>query len=222
MMLDLFLIIFIGFSAIVGYKKGLVLMLFNLLGTFVAGAIAYFFHGQFKTIIINQFHLDEKIFTKISEKLASAGESSVLSKNVAGQGYDISNLPLPKNVKESIDSFVADKSAEAVESTAHVLTDFIMNLVGFVGLFVLAIIVIKIIGFLLDHFAKLPIINKFNQLGGMLFSVLAMLVIISVAFVLMMTFVPVNDFNFLESQIKSSMAAKYFIEYNPFMYFLAK
>ncbi len=221
MILDIALVIIILLSILIGYKKGFIRMLASFIGKFVALTIAYFYYASFKELLVKFTGLDKFVLEKIKLSLANLGGHAAEA-SVAGSDIDaVSKMPLPDVLKEKLVSYLTDSANQIGQSVASGLTDFLMNIIAFILLFILVAILISIIVKVLDLVAKLPVLNAFNKVGGILFSLITTYIMLTIAFLLITSFVSMDSASSLNSMIESSVVAKNLIVYNPILIGLA-
>ncbi len=218
MIVDIVLVIILVLAAFIGYKKGLIQMLISFVGTMLAVLIAYFLGSTTKEFLIKHFALDKTINESVILKLQNISTNAAATENLQSNGYDIGGIPLPDVLKSALNDFVAEKTTAVINSTASILTGFIMTAIAFALTFLIALIIIKIISKIIDGVTSLPVIKQFNRLGGMIFSVLGVLIVLNVVFVLMMSFMSLDKFSSIDNMLKASYVGRYLlIKYNPIL-----
>ncbi len=221
MILDIILVIVILLSILIGYKKGFIRMLASFIGKFVALTIAYFYYAPFKDLLVKFTGLDDLVFEKIKLSLTNLGGHAAEA-SVAGSDIDaVSKMALPDILKEKLVNYLTDTANQIGQSVASGLTDFVMNIIAFILLFILVAILISIIVKVLDLVAKLPVLNTFNKLGGIIFSLITTYILLTIAFLLITSFMSMDSASSLNTMIANSVVAKNLIVYNPILIGLA-
>ena len=170
-----------------GYKKGLVKTLFGLFTVFLSLAIAAsfaksagglirqttFYENMYENVeqYIEEYeHKNEDSFLlagfdKNTEKSAIPDALSKYGVSVADllgkhQAKNQEDLRDDENIQNNRSKSLAQKAADSV------MTAF-SNAVGFVCVFVLSLVALKLVRFLLDALMHLPLLNWVNKLGGL-------------------------------------------------------
>ncbi len=225
MVLDLILLIILVLNVFLGYKRGLVKMLSQFIGKFVALILATSFYKPFKTLLINLTGIDEFVYEKVKQSLSSLGQhvtQNAISGNLqATEANAISQMQIPDTIKSKITEYLTASSDKVAKSASLSLSDFIMTLISVFLLFLIIIIIIAIISHALDLVAKLPVLNSFNKLGGVILSLLTSYIMLTIAFLLLTSFISMDTSSSLGLMIQESTLAKAMIQYNPILIILA-
>lgn len=156
----------------IGFKKGLVKMVFSLASTIAALLIAVIFSPIVSGIMKNSegvvSFIDEKVGAIInfsSEEAADAGESE--------QETLIEALPLPESIKQSLlennteENYVSMQVEEFEEYVCRQITNVIINSIAFVITLVIAIVALWFVCNALNIIAKLPLLRQLNTTAGL-------------------------------------------------------
>lgn len=220
-MVDIILLVIIFFAILEGYKKGLINMLISFVGTIFAAIIAYLFGGVFKVMLVDTFYIDKVIFEKVVNNLKHVAASIPSTGTFEESGYNIASLPIPDSVRDTINTYLANRTAAVMNTTAQTLTNLLVSVISYAILFFLAVIVIKILAKVLNVVVELPVLKQFNKLGGIVFSVLGALLVLNVLFLFLVSFLSLNKFEALDQLMNSSYLCKYLlIKYNPILMLL--
>ncbi len=220
MVVDVILIAIFLLAALVGYMRGLIKMLADFLGTFVAGVLAYSFLGPFKSLLIKFTDIDEFVHEKVVEKLQEFGANAV---NGGVSGSDLAaveQMQLPNSVRDKLTEFLSDTTTGMAQNVSDKITDLIISVFSMAILFIILLLLIKVIVAALDLVSKLPVLNSLNRFGGVAFSLLSVYLIMTVVFMLFGTF---NSIDAVSNNhfIEESVVAGFLIEYNPIFIMLA-
>lgn len=165
-MLIVVAVILLG-SILTGYKKGLVKMVFAV-GAMIASIVLVIILAPTMTEILkNNTTIYDKIESQVLEKLQKKSEDSLSIENLL-QVYK-----LPEDISKKLLS-KADQSEVITQSVggtytyaAQLITEQIIKIIAYILTFLIVNIVIWIVGFALDLFAKLPGISGMNRVAGM-------------------------------------------------------
>lgn len=156
-LIDIIIILFILASTYLGYKKGLIALGIQLLAFILSIVITLILYRPIGGIIINTTQLDEKLHETIQ-----ANAESIISEESDN-----------KITNELIESAKKDMLPEVTRTLAVNIIYGITMIV----LFIISRICLILIKSLADAVSKLPIINQFNKLGGILYGLLRGLVV---------------------------------------------
>ncbi len=221
MILDLILLIVIIFSIFTGYRKGFIVMLASFIGKFVALSISYFYYEPFKKFLVDFTGIDSFVSDKIKISLSNLGGHAAQSTVASSDLTAVSKMPLPDSIKEKLMGYLTESASTLGRSVASSLTDFIMTIIAFFLLFLFIILFISILVRAMNLIAKLPVLNTFNKLGGIIFSLITTYILLTIAFLIITSFVSMEISSSLNEMIKHSVLAKRLLAYNPILLALA-
>lgn len=198
----LVVIAILAIGAFLGGKAGLVKAVFSLAST-IAVIILTTLLSPLVTGILQE---NATITGTITEKLDEMINLEFMEEGMENENDPLSyveNLSLPESIKEILteaiesvledrqeeaESFVGDK-LEALESyICEVLSDMIINAIGFVITLVVVAAGVALLCFLLDVLSKLPVIHQLNTLAGAAFGALEGLMIVWIFFIILTMF----------------------------------
>lgn len=173
-------IILIGGGAFFGWRAGFIKTVFSLISTIVVLILTMIF----SPVVTNVLKSSELVTNTISNSLASvidlSGALDVLEEEIQPELF-IEDLKLPESMKEKLiqalpgvfsrnvefsDGNKEEKLAIIENYICTLLTETILNAVGFFITFIIASIGIAILCFTLDIISKLPVLHQINILAG--------------------------------------------------------
>lgn len=150
-----------------GYKKGLVKMVFAV-GAMIASIVLVIILAPTMTKILqNNTTIYDKVENQVLEQLHKKSEDSISIENLL-QVYK-----LPEDISKKLlgTTGEGEVSTQSVGGTyiyaAQLITEQIIKIIAYILTFLIVNIVIWIVGFALDLFAKLPGISGINRIAGM-------------------------------------------------------
>ena len=155
-----------------GKMNGLVKVVCQFLTYIGAFICARLFSGTLGEWINNQF-LYNTVYSKIENALSSIDMTDNINamKDAATEKFSYVIRLFNIDLNSIADGAVAKQESviEGItEGVASSVSLGIANVLAFVLIFVIAFIVLKIVSRLLDSVARLPILNTFNKLGGIM------------------------------------------------------
>lgn len=156
---------------LLGWKKGLIKMVFSLAST----VIALLFAAIFSPVVADLMKSNEGIVSFFDEKVGAivdfSGEDA--EENTGVQENLIEELPLPETIKDSLkENNTLEKYADMdvagfEEYVCRQITNVILNALAFVITLAVAIIALWILCHALNILAKLPLLKQINQMTGL-------------------------------------------------------
>lgn len=161
-------IAFLILSAIWGYHKGFVKIAYSLASTLVALALVAVLAPHVQTLIIEKTPFYDKTVeictTRIQEKMNQAAEEA--GNNVVDV---LKEAGLPEGVLNVIDKIEIQESGDstAAQQAGEKVAQWVVLIISIVVTYVVAMIVIKVLGGILNIATKLPIIKGANKWLGL-------------------------------------------------------
>ena len=160
--IDVVIIGIILLCLIFGYKKGLIGVAFSVVSFFLAVIIALVLFVPVSSFVINNTEFDENIKNAIvtnfnSEENDENGESNFISTYIAEQ--------------------IDEAKGQTLEVVSTEFSVICIKGIVFIALFIVAKFALFFVKALANLIAKLPVLNQFNKLGGIVFGLLKGLVI---------------------------------------------
>lgn len=193
--LDIILLLFFSMFVFIGYRKGLVKVIFGLVAIVVSLIITIILYKPITNLIIENTQIDENIAATIEEKLSVDEDPK---KEESNQFLD-----------KYINSTKQDLENGIVKSSAEIISVNIVGIIVWLVLFIAIRIAVTIIGILTNTLAELPIIKQFNKAGGLLYGVLEGILIIYVLLAIVFFIVTANNNVQIIDTINSSIITKF-------------
>ncbi len=165
-------------GAFLGFRAGLIKTVFSLISTIVVIIVTMIF----SPVVTNLLKSNDSITSTIQNGLNSVIDLSdvleVLEKDINLKAF-IDELKLPDSIKEnltntlpsvfsedSLNSYTEEKLEEIETYICSLLTETILNAVGFFVTFLIASIGVAVLCFTLDIISRLPVLHQINILAG--------------------------------------------------------
>lgn len=189
----------IGVGAFLGWRAGFVKAVFSLVSTIAVIVLTLLL----SPIVTGMLKSNETITGTIQEKLDLIINLEINTEEVADKtdpASFVDSLSLPESIKDVIkeaienvlvekkeeaDAFVGDQIGALEEYICEVLTNMIINAVGFVATFAVVAIGMAVLCFLLDVISKLPVLHQINTLAGVAFGALEGLMVLWILFLIL-------------------------------------
>lgn len=199
--IDIIFICILALSIYLGYKKGLVKVIFNVFAFLIAIILTVILYRPITNVVINNTELDEKIVNVIIEKgtveVENSSENKTIDKYV-------------ENTKKNIQN-------DVVNTTAKSLSENLVGIIVMVSLFIILRIVLIVIAFFANSLAELPIVKQFNKVGGTIYGVLEGIIIVLAVLAIVYFISSITKDSNIVSVINTSIITKYVYYNNPIL-----
>lgn len=224
----LVVIAILAVGAFLGGRAGLVKAVFSLAST-IAVIILTTLLSPIVTGILQE---NETITGTITGKLDEIINLEFMAEGMENENDPMSyveNLSLPESIKEILieaienvlterqeeaESFVGDKLGALEDYICEVLSDMIINAIGFVITLIVVAAGVALLCFLLDVLSKLPVIHQLNTLAGAAFGALEGLMIVWIFFIILTMFASTEFGQHVFAMISESKLLGYLYDNN--------
>lgn len=204
MVLDIIIIVLVIGAVILGNKKGFIKIASGLVTFLIAFVIAYIFANNVADYIRYDTGVGNKIEQSISTSISSA--------------LDKENKEDKKEETSKLSEMFGDKINEIVESnkdnTSVVITNYAFTGIGFVATFVVVKLVLIVATIMLDGVFNLPVLKSFNKLGGIIASVILLLLKIWIVLAIIHFVSPMEFMQGIVKAIDSSVITSMLYDHN--------
>ena len=201
--LDVVLVAFVILNLVMGYKKGLIGVIFNICAFLIAIIVTLILFKPVSTYIIDNTSLDDNIKNVILSNNVQSLDSN--EENATGiQQY------IEKNVKD-IQNKTKDQVMEVVATT---ISQRAVEIITAILIFIVTRIVVTLLKFLLEGLANLPIVKQFNQVGGIAYGALKSILIIYIVLTILFVVVSINSNGIVAEMIDTSYITKILYDNN--------
>lgn len=204
---DLFVFVFLLFEFFVGINRGAILFIFDILGIFLGFLLANLLTPFFSSFLINNFHLERTISEKILSFIVIPDNLGNVPASVDSVSKAISQIKLPKLLENFILSNGVYSSLNVKEFISLKLSQYIVNVISFVAIFVAILLLVRVIGLVIRNLLRVSPFLKWIDviLGGVVrvavtFAVVSILIHM-IGFVF--AFLDLTKSSFFEMLVKS-------------------
>lgn len=200
--LDLFVIAILVLSIIMGYKKGLIGVVYSLCAFLVAIVVTWILYTPITKIVIDNTQFDENIKNFIIEKGAIDDKDKEKNENEEKNTID-------KYIQQYVKTPVTNSANSAIEETANVVSQKVVAIGVAIGLFLIVRIALILLKFIAEGLANLPIIKQFNRAGGTLYGFIRGAFIVYLVLAILFFIMSVNSAGVVANAINTSIISKY-------------
>lgn len=195
MVVDIIIVAILALSIFLGYKKGLIELGIKAVAVIIAIVGTLILYRPITNIIVDTTNLDENLQQTIMEK-----SGSIVGDGITGNA-----------VEEGI---VSEIQNQMLPEAAHELSLNIIRAGVMIVLYIVIKIALRFVTALANLIAKLPILDQFNKLGGIVYGAIRGLLIIYVALLIIQFVGEVNPGNRVNEEIDKSFIGKEMYERN--------
>ncbi len=208
---DLILFFILVGNAILGYKRGLVRVIFNICSSLIAIVLVLILYVPITNYIINKTQISQKLENVFEQKIAVLfEEDSIETAEQLQQNSSMSSIfKIFADVEEG--SLIEETTDNITKYLSTQISHKILSVLVFFGLFVGIRLVLFVLRNYVELIANLPVIKLFNQSGGMIYGVIkGFLVIYIVLAVLSLLLPSIQDTIVITAIQKAPIGSKMF------------
>ena len=202
--LDIVVVAILALNIILGYKKGLINVVFNIVAFLLAIIITFVLYKPVSNIIIQNTNIHENIKEMILKR----------SQGTEPKEENIESNDINKYIENSINNMTNEAKTAATEVVAENFATKAVQVITGIVLFILTRAILILLRFVTQTIAKLPIIKQFNTLGGIIYGIIKGLIIIYVLLTIMYLIVSIKGNGNIALAIDSSCITKFLYDNN--------
>lgn len=208
---DIAVIAILALSIFLGYKQGLIGVIFKIVAFIIAILITLILYKPVANLIIQNTTWDDKIEATIYEKLSGTNieERQKLEKEQTELPGMVVNY-----INDGIETTVKQAKDNVAEMVAKNLTTSIIQIITMLVIFTVTRLLLLFAKVLLEALSELPIVKQFNEIGGLLYGILRGLVILYAILALASVILPMVGQTTILEQIDHTLITKFLYNYN--------
>ena len=200
---DIILVAIIALNVFICYRKGLVKLAVGLIAVIVAIIVSVVLYKPVSNIIIENTEIDENIENTIIENFSAETD-----------GEEDTDNGFMKYMEKYVNDSINKTRNQIVLEASNVIATKVINICVFLGIFIIARIVLILLTFIEDIIMSLPILKQFNKAGGIIYGLIKALLIIYVILAIIFFIIYVSGNTTLSNAISSSYITKFFYNNN--------
>ena len=213
--IDLAVLVLVALCALAGYRRGLIRTVYRLVSFFIALFLANRLYAPVARMLRGT-----ALFSSIQDSVSTGLnlERFVGEHTAARQAEIIDSLQLPEMLRELLHSFNTPNMYELLqvstvdEYISGFFANMVINAIAIVSVFVLVLLALSIAGVALDIVGKLPVINTFNNLGGLIVGIGLGAVLAWVSIVVMTLIFSTGSNPEMYDLMRGSLAARWVLD----------
>lgn len=204
LIIDIVIIAILALCIIMGYKKGLINVIFNIFAFLLAIIITLILYKPVSNIIIKNTDIQEKIETAIIEN----------TKGEENKEEEKAENGIQKYIENTMKNAEEDAKSKAIEVVAKNVSTKCIEIITALILFVITRIILVVLKFLTETLANLPIVKQCNEIGGLLYGIIKGLLIIYVILTIMFFIISLKPEGMTANLIETSYITKFLYNNN--------
>ena len=200
---DIILVAIIALNVFICYRKGLVKLAVGLIAVIVAIIVSVVLYKPVSNIIIENTEIDENIEHTLIENFSAETD-----------GEEDTDNGFMKYMEKYVNDSINKTRNQIVLEASNVIATKVINICVFLGIFIIARIVLILLTFIADIIMSLPILKQFNKAGGIIYGLIKALLIIYVILAIIFFIIYVSGNTTLSNAISSSYITKFFYNNN--------
>ncbi len=202
--IDLIIVSILALSIYMGYRKGLVNMIFKIMTFFLSLIISFVIYIPVTNFIIDNTKIDDNISTFIADTFIDEEKENV----------DTEKLNTSKVVEKYITSYTDEIKNEGIQNVAKELSIIIVKVGVFLIIFAVARALLFFVKIFANIFTALPFIKECNKTGGFVYGIIRGFIIVWSILALISILIPVMNLNIIAEGIEKSLITKILYDYN--------
>lgn len=218
---DIIVLLIILIFGFVGYKRGFVKTAFGMASFFVAIILAFCLYKAVAYTLAERTGIDEWIYNAIAGKASQEDNIETNDEpesNNDNQSIEEAIKNLPENMKEQLGLDEMKDQTKAI--VAEKVTEVALNIISFVGIYVVVRITLAIVCFVLDKLMLLPVLKQVNEIMGLIIGVVQGLLGTCVVLAIITFLTSVCSMDVIIACINNSVIARFLYENNFIIYLL--
>lgn len=205
-LIDIILIAIIILNVAIGYKKGLINVIFSICAFLIAILVTLILYKPVSNLIINNTDIDDKI----KEVIINNNQVNENNNNEAQE----EKTELQKYVESKVSGMEDVAKSEAIQIVADTVSKIAIEILTAILLFIITRVLVIILKFFSEGLSKIPIIKQCNQAGGIVYGLLKAIIIIYLLLTILFLVVSINGNGTISKAIEDSTITKVLYENN--------
>jgi len=221
--LDFFIIGILIINIGMGWFKGLIRSVVNLISIVAGFVCAKMYHMEMYRELNSRFNLLDKLKSGIADTFSHVEMPELADAKLMTTDQLTGQLPESEVVSSLIENFIKSDQFESVihssvdnfsQAFSTWLSDKLLIIVSMFTIFVLVYLGIRIIGYVLNSLFQLPVLKGVNKLSGLLFGLAKGMFFSMLLVIFVVLLGPIMTNLELVETLENSQVAIYFYKYN--------
>lgn len=203
---DIILFFIIAGNAVLGYRRGLVRVIFSLCSSIIALILVFILYKPVTNFIINK--------TNVSQKLENVIEKNVkyLFEKNGVESDNVEDLKENDNMYKILGVFIGEELGDQIQETKNSVINYvsteishkIVKTLTFFILFAVIRLLLYVFRSYMEMLASIPIVRIFNGTGGMLYGIIRGFFLIYAVFAILTIIMPIISETIIITSIQNA------------------
>ena len=194
-LVDLIIIGIMALCIFLGYKRGLIGVVFKMLSFVLAIIISFVLYIPVSNFVIHNTKIDDSIKNAIVEKF---------SQEENRENREIKENSMPEVITDYIEKTTTDAKNASIEIVAENISVTLVKLMVAILLFIVVQIILIFVKLFTNIIEKLPVIKQFNEVGGVVYGILEGIIIIFIVLAIISIISPIVNTSVILEAINNS------------------
>ena len=202
--LDIIIVGIIAINIYLCYKKGLVNLAVGLIAVVAAIILSVILYKPVTNLVMEKTQFDESIENMIIEKFSVD----------VPEGTEVRYTGILSYLETEMGNAINQTQNEIVYQTAGAMSEKVINLIVFIGIFIVVRVILFVLTFVADAITSLPILKQLDDIGGIVYGLIKSLLIIYAILAVVNLIVTITASVTISDLISSSYITKFFYDNN--------
>jgi uncharacterized membrane protein required for colicin V production len=222
-LVDIAIIIFVGFQMFQGFRRGFIKTLFDTIGIIAAFFLSKMFYFYAENFLLNNTKLYVKTYDFIATH--SEGFKEILkgnSNDIVTSFREALHLPIElQTILSNIFNYSTSASVDAYKLFIDSITMMLIRSLSFIITFLIFYVILIVLSNVINTLFKLPGLNIANRMFGALGGAVKSLIVLYIIFALCSPVIGFTQNNKIVNEVIESESSKIFYENNIILNYLS-
>ena len=214
MILDIIVIILVAISGFIGIKKGLVNVIVKIAGFILAAILACTCYQRLATYLYDNYAFGQKINDSVKEFISIDAEVEHSEEEYINLTNILNKFKLQNRIDLKEEEKQLDEGIALTDVVAKKITNYIMNIIAFLGIFIAVILIASIVGLILSAVCLIPGLKEVNRIGGFAVEIILAILKLWVVLGIVSLLSPMEFMSWIIEQIEKSIIVEFLYNNN--------
>lgn len=214
MILDIIVIILILISGFLGIKKGLINVVVKIVGFIIAIVLSCTCYQTVANYLYENYTFGHTINESVKNFIANEEGNENTEQEYINLTEVLNKFKLEDKIDLDKEEAELDEGEALTEVVANKITGYIMNIISFLGIFIIVIIISGIIGLVLSAVCLIPGLKQINKIGGFAIEIILAVLKLWVVLGIISILSPMSFMSWVIDQIDNSILVQFLYNNN--------